>query len=236
MVHLRGFFRRYYWVYLAVAAFFIGSALLTTQTVEAMAEATIAENSVRIVIDPGHGGEDGGATSCSGILESQFNLEIALRLDDLLHLLGHRTTMIRTTDTAVHTEGQTIAQRKMSDLKNRVATVNQTTNALLISIHQNMFTESQYHGPQVFYAPTDGSKELSGNLQRALITAMDPDSKRDIKTAESVYLMQHIRCTGILVECGFLSNPEEEAKLRTAEYQRQLCCVIAATVSTYLNP
>lgn len=236
MVHLRVYFRRYYWVYLAVVGFFIGFALFTTRTVEAMAEATVAENSVRIVIDPGHGGEDGGATSCSGILESQFNLEIALRLEDLLHLLGHRTTMIRTTDTAVHTEGETIAQRKMSDLKNRVDTVNQTTNGLLISIHQNTFSESRYHGPQVFYAPTAGSRELAESLQRALIVSVDRDSNREIKVAESVYLMQHIRCTGVLVECGFLSNPEEEAKLRTPEYQRQLCCIIAATVSAHLNP
>lgn len=233
---LRAYFRRYYWVYLAVAVFFIGSALLTTRTVDAMAVTTRQEQTVCIVIDPGHGGEDGGATSCTGLTESRFNLEIALRLEDLFHLLGHRTTMIRTTDTAVHTEGTTIAQRKMSDLKNRVTTVNQAENGLLISIHQNMFSESQYHGPQVFYAPTDGSKELAKALQQALISSLDRDSKREIKPADEVYLMQNIHCTGVLVECGFLSNPEEEAKLRTPEYQKQLSCVIASAVSVYLNP
>lgn len=235
MTQFKPYFRDYYWVYILVAVFFIGAALFGTGTVEAMSQATIEQNSVRIIIDPGHGGEDGGATSCSGVLESQINLEIAHRLDDLTHLLGYRTTMIRTTDTAVHTEGDTIAQRKMSDLKNRVATVNGATNGLLISIHQNLFTDSQYSGAQVFYASTDGSEELAKHLQSAFISSLNPGSKRDVKPAESIYLMQHINRPGILVECGFLSNPEEEAKLRTPEYQKQICCVIVATVSAYLN-
>ena len=236
MTLLRAYFRRYYWVYLAVAAFFIGSALLTTRTVDAMAVTDRLEQTTCVVIDPGHGGEDGGATSCTGLTESRFNLEISLRLNDLFHLMGYRTAMIRSTDTAVHTEGETIAQRKMSDLKNRVTTVNQTQNPLLVSIHQNMFSESQYHGPQVFYAPTDGSKELAKALQQALISSLDRDSKREIKPADGVYLMQNIQCTGVLVECGFLSNPEEEARLRTPEYQKEVCCVIVSAVSVYLNP
>ena len=86
---LRAYFRRYYWVYLAVAAFFIGSALLTTRTVDAMAVTDRLEQTTCIVIDPGHGGEDGGATSCTGLTESRFNLEISLRLNDLFHLMGY---------------------------------------------------------------------------------------------------------------------------------------------------
>src|SRR5699024_7913427 len=194
----------------------------------AIAEALPIPRNTTIVIDPGHGGEDGGATSCTGVLESQLNLEISLRLRDLLHFLGYQTKMIRTTDTAVYTNGTTISEKKISDLKNRVKLVNETANALLLSIHQNQFSDGRYSGAQVFYAPTAGSQDFAQSAQSLLISSLTPKSKRACKPAESVYLMQHIQCTGILVECGFLSNSQEEANLRTPEYQKKLCCVIAS--------
>lgn len=187
-----------------------------------------------IVIDPGHGGEDGGATSCTGRLESGYNLEISLRLRDLFHFLGYDTRMIRTADTAVYTKGETIAQKKVSDLKERVRMVEDTPNSLLLSIHQNTFPDGRYSGAQVFYADTPGSQELAGELQTALVTALNPGSNRKVKKSHGIYLMEHISRPGVLIECGFLSNGEEEAKLRSATYQKQLCCVIAATVSRNL--
>lgn len=188
-----------------------------------------------IVLDAGHGGEDGGATSCTGVLESGINLEIILRLKDLFHLLGRETKMIRTSDVSVYTKGGTIAQKKMSDLKERARIVNTTPRAMLISIHQNNFSDNRYSGAQVFYADTQGSEFLAKQLQSTLIASLNKDSKRACKRCDGVYLMEHITCPGILVECGFLSNPAEEAKLRSMEYQRKLCCVIAATVSSFLS-
>lgn len=188
-----------------------------------------------IIIDAGHGGEDGGATSCTGKLESSFNLEISLRLDDLLHLLGYDTVMVRTSDVSIYTKGETIAQKKVSDLKERVRIANSTDHALLISIHQNTFSDSRYGGAQVFYAATDGSQQLAKELQSAFTTSVNLGGNRKSKKSDGIYLMEHITCTGVLVECGFLSNPEEEAKLRSAEYQKQICCVIAATVSGFLS-
>jgi len=187
-----------------------------------------------VIIDAGHGGVDGGSTSCTGVLESMINLEIALKLNDLFCFLGIDTVMIRTTDCSVYTSGETIAAKKVSDLKERVRIANNTENAILLSIHQNHFTNSQYSGAQVFYAPTDGSNLLAQQMQTAFITALNPGSNRKIKKADGVYLMQNISCPGILVECGFLSNPQEEAKLRDPEYQRNICCVIAGTMSRYL--
>ena len=99
-------------------------------------------------------------------LESSFNLEISLRLNDLFHLLGYETRMIRTTDTSVYTKGDTIAQKKASDLKERVRIVKDTENALLLSIHQNIFPEGKYSGAQVFYADTPGSEALAVRLHR----------------------------------------------------------------------
>lgn len=222
-------------IYLLVFSVFVLAALWGSRTVTVMAENAPLEGRKCIIIDAGHGGEDGGATSCTGILESAMNLEIALRLDDLFHLLGYDTAMIRTTDISVYTQGETIAQKKVSDLKQRVKIVNETENALLVSIHQNIFPDSRYSGAQVFYASNSDSEALAKLLQSAFVETVNPGSSRKSKKADGVYLMQNIDCTGVLVECGFLSNPEEEAKLRSAGYQKQLCCVIAATVSTYLS-
>ena len=188
-----------------------------------------------IIIDAGHGGIDGGATSCTGKLESTFNLEIALRLNDLFQLLGYDTKMIRTTDTSVYTNGQSIAQQKVSDLKERVRIVNETENALLLSIHQNQFTDGKYSGAQVFYSREEGSEALAKQLQSAFVSALNPGSKRQCKRSEGIYLMEHINCTGVLIECGFLSNVQEEAKLRSPGYQQRICSIIASIVSGFLS-
>ena len=129
----------------------------------------------------------------------------------------------------------TIAQKKASDLKERVRIVKDTENALLLSIHQNIFPEEKYSGAQVFYADTPGSEALAVQLQEAFQKTVNPKSNRKSKPADKIYLMEHIPCTGVLIECGFLSNMREEALLRQPGYQKQLCCVIAATVSNFLD-
>lgn len=207
---------------------FWGSSAVTV-----IAEQMPIEREHCFIIDAGHGGVDGGATSCTGKLESSFNLEIALRLNDLMQFLGYDTKMIRTTDISVYTKGETIAQKKVSDLKERVRICNETDGAVLLSIHQNTFSDSQYSGAQVFYGSAEGSELLAKSAQKAFVEALNPGSRRQAKRADGVYLMEHIECPGILIECGFLSNPEEEAKLRSEAYQKQLCCVIAAVASNY---
>lgn len=222
-------------VYLLVLLAFVGIAAAGSQAVTVIAQNRPVERLHRIVIDAGHGGEDGGAVSCTGVPESGINLEISLRLDDLFHLLGYDTVMVRTTDISVYTEGSTLAQKKASDLKNRVKLVNETENSVLLSIHQNIYSESKYYGAQVFYAGSSSSEELAKQLQAAFVSTVNPGSIRQAKKASGLYLMEHITRPGVLIECGFLTNPEEEAKLRTPEYQKKLCCVIAATVSTYFS-
>lgn len=234
MDYLRRFLRRYFPMYLLVVALFVGSAAVIDRTVTALAEALPVPRTGTVIIDPGHGGEDGGAVSCTGVQESALNLEISLRLRDLLNFMGYETKMIRTTDTAVYTQGATISEKKVSDLKHRVELVNETPEALLLSIHQNQFSDGKYSGAQVFYAPTAGSQALAERVQALLIDTVNPGSRRACKPADGVYLMQHVGCTGILVECGFLSNAQEEAKLRTAEYQKELCCVIACAAAEYM--
>ena len=101
-------------------------------------------------------------------------------------------------------------------------------DAVLLSVHQNTFTDEEYHGAQVFYAPTEGSQALAETMQEALRAALDPENSRQAKPIpDSVYLMNHVSCPAVLVECGFLSNPEEEALLRSADYQIRLAAVLA---------
>ena len=206
-----------------------GSRVVTTFSANAP-----LKNRKTIIIDPGHGGVDGGATSCTGILESQYNLEISIRLRDLFHLLGTDTLMIRETDCSIYTAGESIAQKKISDLKERVRIVNSTPNAVLISIHQNFFTQAQYSGAQMFFAPTEGSKDLAQNLQKAFIQTINTGSNRKVKSADGIYLMQHVNCPAVLIECGFISNPTEAYLLSDAQYQMKICAVIATTMTNAL--
>ena len=205
-----------------------------SRTVTSMAQVSDIRRAYRIVIDAGHGEPDGGATSCTGRMEHLYNLEIAQRLKDLMELLGHRTVMTRQDEYSVFKEGTTIAEKKISDLKERVRITNETGNSILISIHQNHYPDSRYSGPVVLYASGEESKTLASMTQQALNSALAPESKRQYKAAEGIYLLSHIHCPGILVECGFLSNAAEEAKLSKPAYQKQLCCVLAGTVSQYL--
>lgn len=222
-------------LYVLILSLFIFVAAVGSKTVTVLSESAPISNRRCIVIDAGHGGVDGGATSCTGVLESNINLQIALRLDALCKLLGMDTYMIRTTDCSVYTSGDTIAAKKVSDLKERVRLINSMYDPILVSIHQNHFADSRYSGAQVFYATDPDSKALAEKIQATLVKTVNPGSKRMVKKADGIYLMQNINCCGVLVECGFLSNPEEEAKLRAEAYQKNLCCVIASAVLTYAN-
>ena len=220
------------------ALIFLGCLVLTlfgSHAVKVMSEVTPLPNRHCIIIDAGHGGVDGGATSCTGILESNLNLQICLRLDDLLHLLGYKTYMIRSDDRSIYIQGETISAKKVSDLKERVRIVNEMENATLLSIHQNHFTDVRYYGAQVFYNQSSQSKLLAMQLQAAFKEQLQPENNRAVKKANNVYLMEHVERCAVLIECGFISNIEEEAKLRSEQYQKKLSCVIAATVGNYLD-
>ena len=220
-------------VYILIISVFLAAALTANRTLSVISSG-ISQERV-IVIDAGHGGIDGGAVSCTGAYESNINLDIALKVNDLMHLMGIRTVMIRDTDRSVYTDGQSIAAKKVSDIKERIRIVNTTPNAILLSIHQNAFPDSRYSGMQVFYNNQQNSKVLAKQLQAELSTTLKPDNKRQIKKASGIYLMEHTNCEGILIECGFLSNPEEEAMLRNNTYQQKLSMVISSTLSQYLN-
>ena len=206
-----------------------------TDAVVVSAEQELGSSTV-VVIDAGHGGEDGGAVSCTGICESELNLQIAQRLDCLLGLLGCRTRMLRTEDHSLSSaEADTYSEKKVTDLKNRAAQINALPDAIVISIHQNHFPQEKYRGAQVFYAPDDVSQRLAERTQECLRVGLDAANQRQIKAADGIYLMEHIRHPGILVECGFLSNPQEEQLLRTVGYQNKIVTSLAVSIVGHLT-
>lgn len=187
-----------------------------------------------LILDAGHGGEDGGAVSITGVPESQINLAIVLKLRDVLGLYGVAPVVLREEDISLHdSEAGTLREKKRSDLKNRVALVEEVEGGTLLSIHQNTYPGSRYHGTHVFYAPTEGSQKLAEHFQNSIKIALQPDNERAVKQIpDTVYIMNHVTCPAILIECGFLTNPGEEALLRDEDYQRKLSAVIAAAWMT----
>ena len=184
---------------------------------------------VTVIVDAGHGGEDGGAVSPDGVTESRLNLEIAERINELLRFTGQQTLLTRSEDIAISDPDlSTIRQRKASDLKNRVALVNSTENAILLSIHQNSLPSSPVtRGAQVFWNRQEGADVLAEAIQNALNVCINNDNEKLPKQIPAtIYLMKNITAPGVIVECGFLSNPAETAQLQGASYQLKLAAAI----------
>lgn len=186
--------------------------------------ATTPETPV-VLIDPGHGGEDGGTTGANGTVEKEINLKVAKYLAAYLKKADISYIMTRDSDISIHDDTcTTIREKKRSDLLNRRKLIENCGAQLFVSIHMNYFEQSQYKGAQVFYSPINpNSKALAQRVKNSLLATLKDDNKREIKQAyDSIYLMKYTSMPAVLVECGFLSNPEEEALLNTSDYQKKL--------------
>ena len=190
-----------------------------------------------VVIDAGHGGIDGGATGIGGVVEKSINLQIALKLKNVLQANGYRVVMIREADTSIHSSGKSIAQQKKSDMNNRLKIINETPNSLTVSIHQNHFEQQQYSGAQMFYGKVNtDSKILADCIQKRFGGTLQSDNKREIKQAgKDLYLMYYAKTPIVLVECGFLSNPIESALLSDDTYQNKVAFTIFSGIMDYLQ-
>lgn len=222
-------------IYFIVLSCLLLAGIGASRSVDVYSETMRNGNKMLVILDPGHGSPDGGAVSCSGRLESDINLEIALRLDDLMHFIGYNTVLTRHTGESVYTQGNTISEKKISDMRNRVELINNTQNAIVISIHQNYFSNGKYSGAQVFYRDTPESKDLATQLQNAFVKTLNPGSKRQSKRGEGIYLLEKVKCPAVLIECGFLSNPEEDFLLQEDAYQKKISCVVAVSLDQYIN-
>lgn len=212
-----------------------GAAVLSDKIAEnAVPTSLISEQELPVIIlDAGHGGFDGGCVSVEGVAEKGINLSILLRVRDLLRISGYEVEVTRDTDTSIHDSGiEGIANQKSSDMDNRLELFNKYDNAVCISIHQNQFTDPVYSGAQMFYSATDsGNEMLAKSLQRSF-QVLQPENKREIKLCgKELFLCYYSENPTVMVECGFLSNPEEAALLNTEEYQEK----VALTIFTGIN-
>jgi len=190
------------------------------------------------VIDPGHGGPDGGAVGVNGVIEKEINLTISLKLRDMLEFWGFDTVMTRETDVSIHSpEADSVKEMKTSDLHNRLDIVEATPNSVYLGIHQNMFGQSQYDGAQIFYGVhSSESERLAECLQTGFVSKLQPENIRQTKKAEkNLFLLSNISGPAVLIECGFISNPQEAALLCDEEYQNKLVFVIFTAVAEYLS-
>lgn len=189
-----------------------------------------------ILIDPGHGGIDGGAQSESGTVEKNINLSIGLKLKKILQQQGYNIILTREEDKGLYTEGGTIRKKKVEDLSNRCKMKEESNCSIFVSIHLNMFPQGKYYGSQVWYSKNEESKRLAHIIQQNLIADLKDNSGRIEKPALDSYKI--LRCgkdiPSVIVECGFLSNKAEEQKLKNDEYQQKIAESLGNSIKNFL--
>ena len=190
-----------------------------------------------ILIDPGHGGIDGGAKSKAGTIEKDINLQISLKLRDNLEEKGYKVYMTRDEDEGLYQKGNTIKEKKREDLNRRVQMKKETDCDIFVSIHQNMFPQSKCYGAQVWYASNENSYNLATVVQESIKESVKDNNKRVAKPAAEAYLILRDKYEGasILVECGYLTNPDEESRLKSDEHQNLIVEGISNGIDKYFE-
>ena len=190
-----------------------------------------------VIVDAGHGGDDGGAIGIDGTVEKDINLDIALKLEKILKFYGFNVIMTRTQDVMTCDDGlDSLRKRKISDIHNRFELMRKNPDAIFISVHQNKFEDSSQHGTQVFYSGNDErSKELAEAIQTSVTLTLQRKNDRVVKKSGSgIYLLYHAKIPAVLVECGFISNSDEVKKLKDESYRMKLAILIADGLLKYL--
>ena len=191
-----------------------------------------------VIVDAGHGGDDGGAIGIDGTVEKDINLDIALKLEKILKFYGFNVIMTRTQDVMTCDDGlDSLRKRKISDIHNRFELMRKNPDAIFISVHQNKFEDSSQHGTQVFYSGNDErSKGLAEAIQSSVTLTLQRKNDRVVKKSGSgIYLLYHAKIPAVLVECGFISNSDEVKKLKDESYRMKLAILIADGLLKYLS-
>ena len=197
----------------------------------------IEEQLPTVIIDAGHGGEDGGAIGKNGAYEKDINLMLAKKLKDRLDAQNIPCVLTRSTDILLYDKNSDYeGKKKKLDLQARKEIAEKYDNAIFISIHQNSFSKSQYSGFQVYYSPNEpSSKLLAQSLQSAVKENLQQNNDRAIKSSSSIYLLDELTCPAVLVECGFLSNEVECERLCDESYQNAICDILAKSIFDFCN-
>lgn len=190
-----------------------------------------------ILLDPGHGGIDGGAVSPTGTIEKNINLDISIKLKSELEKLGFKVVMTREEDKGLYSESGTVRQKKREDLSNRAKMIVESNCDIFVSIHLNMFPQRKYYGAQVWYANNESSSKLANIIQGNFKAYLDNENKRIEKPAKDEYrVLRNVgEIPAVLIECGFLSNEVEESKLKTDIYQEKIAKIIALSIQSYFE-
>ena len=192
------------------------------------------EKGWRVVIDAGHGGDDPGKVGINGANEKDVNLEIARLVKQYLEMSDVEVVMTRESDEGLNDADA--SNKKVQDMKRRIALIEETAPALTVSIHQNSYPEEYVHGAQVFYyTGSVQGQRLAEHIQGQLVERVDPENKRQVKANDSYYLLKKTGVPIVIVECGFLSNSAEAEKLCTTEYQQRVAWAIHMGILEYLN-
>lgn len=208
-----------------------------TDTILTLSDVTVPKYTT-VIIDAGHGGEDGGASSSAGLIEKDVNLEIATILCDMLRANDINVIMTREDDRLLYDRSVNYQGRKKKlDLAARLAVANSTPDAIFISIHMNSFTDPRYSGLQVWYSPNNADSEPLAELIRAKNRELlQPQNSRTTKSATSaINLLHNASCPAVLVECGFLSNPDEAALFENDEYRQRVAFMLFCSIIEFLN-
>ena len=222
----------------------VASLILLSQFLLTKADALSTEISkpqafsTTVIIDAGHGGEDGGAIGTNGIYEKDLNLKIATELADMLRASGINVIMTRNEDILLYDRNVDFkGRKKMLDLAARLKVANETENAVFISIHMNSFPIEKYSGLQVYYSKnTPESKMIAQNIQSSVKDLIQSNNGRSVKEAdEKIYLLDRCTNPAILIECGFLSNKDECAQLSESKYQKELSLAIFSGIISYIG-
>ena len=219
------------------AAFFTGrqAAVLTGKFRVEREQSRQSRTKYCVVVDAGHGGDDPGKIGTAGTLEKEINLAIAKRLEALLKQADVAVVMTRTDSNGLYDENA--SGKKVQDMKRRVSMMEEAKADLAVSIHQNSYQQdASVHGPQVFYYESSvKGKKLAEAVQSSLNEKLEIDRPREIKGNTSYYLLKRSPGTLVIVECGFLTNPEEARKLQTEVYQQRVAAAVADGIDTYLH-
>ena len=189
-----------------------------------------------VILDAGHGGADGGCISYNGVPEKGINLAIMLDLKAMLQAYGYNVIVTRDGDFSIHDKDVSgLSNQKKSDMKNRLDIFNYEGDAIAISIHQNQFTDGRYSGAQMFYSDTNPeSEKLALALQETFVENLQPENKREIKlSGKELYLIYFAENPSVMIECGFLSNPDEANLLQSEEYQKKVAFTIFKGINEY---
>ncbi len=194
----------------------------------------VGERRACVVIDAGHGGDDPGKIGVNGMKEKEVNLEIALLVKEFLEANDIKVVMTREDDDGLY--DRSASNKKVQDMKNRIALIEEAKADIVVSIHQNSYPEEYVHGAQVFYYSTSSEgKKLAELLQRQLTEKADTENRRQIKANDSYYLLKKTPVPIVIAECGFLSNRAEAEKLGMPEYRKRLAWAIHMGILQYLN-